>query len=369
MWKSAWLARECLAIKMEVDNKLKGLQFPGDREVIVKNFEDPEPSKNEVLIRMKAAGICGSDLNYLYRTPKEDKDKYVLGVWVSSTVIPGHEPCGIIEKVGENVTKYKKGDRVIVYHISGCGVCKYCKMGYHIHCQKKKTYGFDRDGAFADLMCANERDLVLLPNEISFEEGCYYACGAGTAYKAIKRMQISGLDIVSVFGLGPVGLAVAVLAKKVGAKVIGVDPVEDRRNLATNVGADLVIDSSSEDAVHEILKFTDGKGAAAGIECSSNPIARSQILDSSALWGRVAYLGEGKNVTIDVSNQVIHKQLTIIGSWTYTIPDLMDILEFAVREKINLDKIITHKSTLDNAREAMKIADSGKCGKVIFKWN
>lgn len=346
---------------------MKGLQFPGSREVKIKNFEDPKPGKNEVVVKMKAAGICGSDLNYLYRTPKEEKDKYVLGVWVSSTVIPGHEPCGIIEEVGENVSKFKKGDRVIVYHISGCGVCKYCRSGFHIHCKSKKTYGFDFNGAFADLLVANERDLVLLPDEISFEDGCYYACGAGTAYKAIKRLQLSGLDTISIFGLGPVGLAAVLLAKKVGAKVIAIDPVDIRRDLAAKVGADLIVDSA-DDVVGKIMAFTNGKGTSAGIECSSNPTARSQILDGSGLWGRVAYVGEGKNVTIDVSNQIIHKQLTVIGSWVYSIPDLIELLDFVVKEKIKLTDIITHKYTIDNAVEAMSTADSGKCGKVIFKW-
>jgi propanol-preferring alcohol dehydrogenase len=351
------------------ESKMKALQFPGSREVFIKEFPDPKPGKDEVVIRMKASGICGSDLNYLYRIPKEEKDKYVLGVWVSSTVIPGHEPCGIVEEVGENVTHLKKGDRVIVYHISGCGVCKSCREGYYMHCKNKKTYGFDINGSFADFMVAKEKDCVLLPDELSFEEGCYYACGAGTAFKACKRLNISGLDTVSIFGLGPVGLAAVMFAKKFGGKVIAVDPIDVRRDIAKNIGADYVINPLEEDVVREIKKITDGEGTSVSIECSSNPTARSQILDSTKIWGKVAYVGEGKTVTIDVSNQIIHKHLTIFGSWVYTIPELMDLLNFAAKEKLNLPALITHQFTLDEAEEALKLADSGKSGKIVFKWD
>lgn len=344
---------------------MKALQFPGSREVLIKEVDKPVPGKDEVVVKIEAAGICGSDLNYLYRTPKEEKDKFILGVWVSSKVIPGHEPCGIIDSAGENVTKFKQGDRVIVYHISGCGVCKQCKSGLHIHCADKKTYGFDINGAFADYMVANERDLVRLPSEISFEDGCYYACGAGTSYKVLKRLGVSGFDILTVFGLGPVGLAAVLLGKKAGARVIAIDPIEMRRNLAKKIGADMTIDAKG-DVVDEVMGYSNGKGATAGIETSSSPTARSQILDAAALWGRVAYVGEGKNVTIDVSSQIIHKQLSVIGSWVYSIPDLMNLLEYVVKEKITLTDIITHKYKLTDAKEALSIADSGECGKVIF---
>jgi threonine dehydrogenase-like Zn-dependent dehydrogenase len=347
---------------------MKALQFPGDKEVVIKDFADPKPALGEVLIRVKAAGICGSDLNYLYRTPKEEKDKYILGVWVSSTVIPGHEPCGIIEEVGEGVTHFKKGDRVIVYHISGCGICKFCREGQYIHCKEKKTYGFDFNGVFADLMVAKAQDCIILPAEIPFSVGSYCACGAGTAYKALKRLNVSGLDTVTVFGLGPVGLAAVLFAKKFGAKVIAIDPVEMRRNIALQVGADCVIDPINSDPVQEILTFTKGEGSSVGIECSSNPTARSQILDAAKLFGRVAYVGEGKDVHIDVSNQIIHKQLTLLGSWVYSISDLIELLDYVKNEQIDLSALITNEFSLDQAEEAMKLADSGNCGKVMFTW-
>jgi len=347
---------------------MKALQFPGSKEVIINELDVPKPKNGEVLIRMKASGICGSDLNYLYRIPKEEKDKYVLGVWVSSTVVPGHEPCGVVEELGDCVTKLKKGDRVIVYHISGCGKCMYCRKGYHIHCNTKKTYGFDKNGSFEDFMIAKESDCVVLPKEISFSEGAYYACGAGTAFKAVKNLEISGYDTVSVFGLGPVGLAAVLLAKTFGAKVIAIDPIDIRLKLAEQIGADNMINPKSIDPVEEIMRITNGNGTSIGIECSANPAARSQILDASGLWGKVAYVGEGKDVHINVSNQIIHRQLTIIGSWVYSIPDLIELLDFVVEKKLSLKPLITNEFTLDNAIKAMKLADSGNSGKIVFKW-
>lgn len=347
---------------------MRALQFPGDREVVIKEFADPKPSHGEVLLSVKAAGICGSDLNYLYRTRKEDKDKHILGVWVSSTVIPGHEPCGIIEEVGEGVANLKKGDRVVVYHISGCGACKYCREGMAIHCKEKKTYGFDFDGVFADKMIAKAQDCIILPEDVSFSVGSYCACGAGTAYKALKRLNVGGRDSVTVFGLGPVGLAAVLFAKKFGAKVVAVDPVAKRREIAAAAGADLVVDPISSDPVQAILDFTDGEGTSVGIECSSNPKARSQILDGAKLFGRVAYVGEGKDVHIDVSNQIIHKQLTILGSWVYSTSDLIELLEYVSKENIDLSQLITDEYSLDQAEEAMRLADGGNCGKVVFTW-
>ncbi|WP_449355175.1 zinc-dependent alcohol dehydrogenase family protein [Virgibacillus natechei] len=348
---------------------MKGIQFPGDKEVVVKDFEKPTPGKNEVLVNVKAAGICGSDLNYLYRTAKENKDKYLLGVWVSSTVIPGHEPCGIVEEVGDNVTKFKKGDRVLVYHISGCGTCKTCREGNPMLCETKETYGFDINGVFADSMIAKENDCFILPDNISFEVGSYLACGAGTAFKASRRLNISGYDTVSIFGLGPVGLAAVAFAKKFGAKVIAVDLEKKRLDLAKKVGADYVISGKEEDPVEKIKSLTNGEGTSKGIECSSNPIARRQVLNAAKDWATVAYVGEGGNVEIDVSNQIIHKQLTLIGSWVYSLSDLMELIEFVSKEEdLPLEDLITHRFTLDEAEEAMKIADSGKCGKVVFTW-
>jgi threonine dehydrogenase-like Zn-dependent dehydrogenase len=116
------------------------------------------------------------------------------------------------------------------------------------------------------------------------------------------------------------------------------------------------------------MAFTNGKGASVGIECSSNPKARSQILDGAKLFGRVAYIGEGKDVHIDVSNQIIHKQLTIIGSWVYSVSDLIELLDFVAKENIDISSLITNEFSLDQAGEAMKLADSGNCGKVMFTW-
>ena len=350
---------------------MRGLKFLGDKHVEVQTFDKPEPSDDELLISLKSTGICGSDLNYIYRTPKEKMDGYVHGVWVSSKVIPGHEPTGIVEETGKKVTNFKPGDNVIVHHVSGCGKCKQCKAGMHMHCEsdEKKTYGFDIDGGFADYMVAKERDCVPLPNNLSFEEGSYLSCGAGTAFKAVKRLNITGFDTVSVFGLGPVGLAAGLLSKIAGATVIGVDPIKVRRDLAKEAGMDFLINPKESDPVKLIKDYTNNEGTSIGIECSSNPTARSQILDAAKVPGaKVAYVGEGGNVDINVSNQIIHKHLTLMGSWIYSIPELIEFTQYVARENINISQFITDRYNIEEAKKALAKADSGETGKVVFTW-
>src|SRR5579883_2564681 len=227
---------------------MRGVVCLGNRRVELREFPDPEPGPGEVVVRIGAAGLCGSDL-HAYRGER------------AQTHISGHEPCGTIAALGAGVTGWRAGERVIVHHYAGCGQCKYCRIGYDQLClHGHRTFGFGAHGANADFLLVPARCLVRLPDALSFAEGAAIACGTGTAYMALTKLGVSGRDTLAIYGQGPVGLSATLLGKAMGARVIAVEVAEPRRALARELGADVVLDPQSEDPVAAIRELTGGGG-------------------------------------------------------------------------------------------------------------
>ena len=162
---------------------MRGVYLPGGRAVDLRDVAAPEPGFGQVLLRMRASTICGSDLRAIYR------EHLGTGAEAYQGVIAGHEPCGEVVAVGPGCVQTEVGDRVVVYHISGCGLCSQCRSGYRISCTSpvRRAYGWQRDGGHADLLLADEADLVALPDELSFVDGACVACGFGTAHEGLCR--------------------------------------------------------------------------------------------------------------------------------------------------------------------------------------
>ena len=245
---------------------------------ILKEFDIPKPGHGQVLVKTKASTICGSDIRCIYRAHVgKGPEGYQPGM------IAGHEPCGIIVEEGEGLKRFKKGDRVIVYHISGCGVCYDCRRGYYISCKSpyRAAYGWQRNGGMAPYMLCDEKDLIALPDELTYEDGAQVACGFGTCYEALMKIGVSGNDRVLVTGLGPVGLATLMLAKAMGCDTtIGCDVNEDRMKLAKDLGlADYVFNSANvEECEKKIMEVTQGYGCERAIDCSANNSARAMAI-------------------------------------------------------------------------------------------
>lgn len=231
--------------------KMIGATLPGNSTVEFKEFDIPTPGHGQVLIRTMASTICGSDIRCIYREHTgKGAEGYIDGM------IAGHEPCGIIVEEGEGLKRFKKGDRVIIYHISGCGVCYDCRRGYAISCtsEHRQAYGWQRNGGMAPYILAEEKDLIPLPDSLSYLDGAQVACGFGTTYEALEKIGVSGDDAVLVVGLGPVGLATAMLAKAMGAQsVIGVEYSEDRIEIAKGLGLFDHVFRSDDTAMDNIL--------------------------------------------------------------------------------------------------------------------
>lgn len=346
---------------------MKGVVLPGNRHVEIREFPVPEPGHGQVLVRMKASSLCGSDLRAIYRPADQG-----TGPEAYRGVIAGHEPCGVVEQIGPGVMRIHPGDRVVLYHIAGCGLCPTCHSGWQVSCPQpeRAAYGWQRDGGHADFLLAEERTLVALPDALSYLDGAMVACGVGTAYAACLRASVSGRDTVVVTGLGPVGLGVALLCKALGAHVVGVDPVAERRALAERLGVDAIISSAAGNDVRaHVHDATQGRGCEVSIDCSGNAEARHLCLEMARDWGRVVYIGEGGSVSFAPSPLLIHKQLALYGSWVCSVPQMDDLMEHLVRWNVHPDVLVTHRFRLDDARAAYELFDGGQTGKVAFIWD
>ena len=346
-------------------NKMKGIFLPGNSTIEFRDYPVPEPGTGQVLVKMKASSICGSDIRAIYREHLGKGPEGYRGV------IAGHEPAGQIVKTGPGVVRFKKDDRVIIYHISGCGVCHDCRMGYQISCssEKRAAYGWQRDGGHAEYLLAEEADLVSLPESLTYVDGALCACGFGTAYEALDRVKVSGNDRVLVVGLGPVGLSVLMLAKAMGAtRLIGVDTVSDRVKLALDMGLADIVFKAADNSLERIMEATGGHGAEVSVDCSGHPVGRLLAIQGIRQWGRCAFVGEGGTVEFEPSRDIIHKQITIYGSWVTSVAHLEELVEKLHRWKIHPEITVTHRFSLNEAADAYRLMDEGKCGKVVITW-
>jgi propanol-preferring alcohol dehydrogenase len=340
---------------------VKGIKFLGSDKVQIMSFPDPEPGHREVVVRMKASAICRSDL-YLYHGSS------VLDRESTASVIPGHEACGVIEKVGKGISKeeIEPGTRVAIYLAAGCGHCVYCKQGWSILCKMWKCLGFDFDGGHAELIKIPVENCLRLPDEMSFVAGALSTDKFGGLYHCHKTLGVSARSVVAIFGLGPMGQMGALCAKALGAKVIAVDILDSRLKLAKEIGADYLINSNSRNVTKEILQITDSEGADMAIDCSGNPKAQNNALDCVKRQGKVAFIGESKNTTINPSDQMIRKMLTVMGNWYFPIWEYREIGNFIVDRSLHLERFVTNIYSLDEAQAAYELFDKYETGLVVF---
>ena len=347
---------------------MRGVVFLGNRKVELRNFPDPTPGPGEVVIEMKASGMCGSDLKFYRSPPGAAQAALGLGT-LSEPSIAGHEPCGVVVARGPGVSEREApiGQRVMDHHYSGCGVCRHCRLGWSQLCRAGITvYGVTAHGGHADFLKVPARTLVALPEELSFAEGAAVACGTGTAYGALRRMRIAGGDTLAVFGQGPVGLSATLLGAAMGARVIAVETGPERLALAREFGADATVDASKDDAVKTIHELTRGEGVNLALDCTGVAAARRAAVRCVKTWGTACYVGEGGEVTLDVSPDLLRRQVTLVGSWTFSAMGMLECARFVADHKIDLEKIFSHRWKLEQADEAYRSFDTQTTGKGVF---
>lgn len=347
-----------------MNKKMKGAILPGNSTVELKEFDIPTPGHGEVLIKMKSSTICGSDIRCIYHEHLgKGPEGYQPGL------IAGHEPCGQVVEAGPGCRRFKEGDRAVIYHISGCGVCNDCRRGYMISCTSdyRRAYGWQRDGGMAEYLLAEEKDLVLLPDELTYCDGAQVACGFGTVYEGLEKIGICGNDAVLITGLGPVGLASAMLVKAMGAqKIIGIEVIDERIKIARDLKLFDEVLKAGPDNVQQVKDLTAGMGVERSVDCSANDKARLTCIQATRKWGRIVFLGEGGTCSFSPSPDIIHDQKTIYGSWVTNIWRMEELVERLVRWGIHPEELITHRFSLDKADEAYALMASGQCGKVAI---
>jgi threonine dehydrogenase-like Zn-dependent dehydrogenase len=347
---------------------MRGVVFQGERQLELMNFPDPTPGEGEVVVEMKASGMCGSDLHQ-YRRPKGGA---AIGGLAAATepVIAGHEPCGIVAAIGPGVSKAQAqiGQRVMVHHYKGCTVCNHCRSGWSQLCQEQAVlvYGNNAHGGHAKYLKVPAFTLVPLPEELSFVTGAAISCGTGTAYGALRRIKLSGNDTIAIFGQGPVGLSATQLANAMGARVIALDVSEERLERAKEFGAWETVNPRSNDPVGAIKDLTHGYGAEFTLDTSSQPEGRIAAVRATKVWGTTCFVGERNKVEIDVSPDMLRKQLTIVASWTFSQMGQAECAQFVVDRKIDVEKLFTHQWKLEQAEEAYKLFDTQTTGKGVF---
>jgi threonine dehydrogenase-like Zn-dependent dehydrogenase len=345
---------------------MRGVTFLGGRKLQLMEFPDPAPGPQDVVVEIKASGMCGSDLKF-YRASGGAAS---LGLGkVSGPVIAGHEPCGVVAATGNAVDKRtaRAGARVMVHHYSGCGTCAHCRTGWSQMCSQGSTvYGATGHGAHAPYMRVPAYTLVTLPDELSFSIGAAISCGTGTAYQALRRMNLTGRDTIAVIGQGPVGLSATQLAAAMGARVIALDISAERLARAKEFGADALINPQSDDPVAAIKALTHGAGADLTLDTSGTADGRLIAVRAARPWGTACFVGEGGDVTIDVSPHMLRKQLTIIGSWTFSTSIQAECARFIADRKIAVDHLFTDRWKLEQADEAYRLFDRQTSGKGVF---
>lgn len=336
---------------------MRGVVFPEARQVAVREFPDPEPGPGEIVVRVRMAAICGSDLHW-YR-------EFVPGR-TGPDIIVGHESVGEVAAVGSGVFTPRVGDRVALYHISGCGECPACRARRPKECWN----GIERipQGADADYQRMKWWNALPLPDEFSWEEGTVLACNYGTGYGALKRGDVSARSTLAVFGLGPVGLCTVQAGRALGARVIAVDVVPERLDLARQMGANETVNGSEQDVVAALRDLAGGRGVDTAIDTSGNAIAQTNALDAARPRGTIVFVGikPEATVAINVFEQAVLKQLTVAGSWIYDIDEWPEMLAFVQQHQLPVRSITGPTYSLDDAPEAFAEAIAGKSGKIIL---
>jgi len=300
----------------------------------------PEPGDREILVRVRAAGVCHSDVHY--RAGKSPV--YPLPMTL------GHEVAGVVEATGRQVTRVKPGDRVCLHYMVACGDCYYCSTGNEQFCVKGKMLGHYTDGGYAEYVAVPERNAVLLPDEIPFEQGATLMCASATSLHALRKSRLKAGETVAIYGSGGLGISAIQLARAFGAmEVYAVDINSGKLQLAEKYGA-IPVNAAQADPVAEIRRLTAGKGVDVTIELIGLPLTMQQAVRSLGIFGRAVMVGiSDRVIEIDTYHELIGPETEIIGSNDHLLQELPLLIEYARRGVLNLSQVVSRTIPLEAA--------------------
>lgn len=298
----------------------------------------PEVGANDVLVKVKAAGICHSDAHYRAGASPVRPLPMTLG----------HEVAGVVEDVGEAVAGLGPGDRVCLHYMVTCGNCEYCNMGSEQFCTSGSMIGKYQPGGYAEFISLPARSAFKLPDEIPFDQAAIMMCSSSTSYHALKKARLKAGETVAVFGVGGLGMSAVQLAFAMGAtQVFGVDLNADKLALAEGYGA-TPINAGQVDSVEEIKGQTNGKGVNVVLELIGLPVTMRQAIESVGVFGRIAFVGiNEETIEIDPYVELLGKEAEIIGVSDHLASEIPSLIEYARTGKLDLSKVISHTIPLD----------------------
>jgi threonine 3-dehydrogenase len=320
----------------------------------------PTIGPTDVLVRVRAASICGTDLHI-----------YGWDRWSASRIHPpltfGHEFCGTVERVGDEVTTIHSGDFVTAEMHVICGHCRPCRMGQPHVCQNVKILGIDADGCFAEFVRIPARNVWKVDPAIP-EHYAAIMDPLGNAVHTVLAGEIAGLNVL-VTGAGPIGLMSIAVARAAGCATLFATEVNaHRRELAKKMGADEALDPSQGDVVKHVLAATDGSGVDVMLEMSGHPDAIHKGFQMLRPGGRASLLGIPKDpVTLDLVNDVIFKGATVQGIYGRRMFETwVQMTELLKHERLNLEPLFKERMPLEKFDDAFSLLESGQAGKVLF---
>jgi len=342
------------------------LIYKGKRKFNVEDVAVPQISEDEILLKVRAASVCGTDLKIKeFGHFKNPDDK---------PIILGHEFSGEIAELGKNVRNLSKGMRISIAPNIGCGYCRECISGLTNLCENYEAFGINIDGAFAEFVrvpsrCISQGNIFILPDNITFEEGALIEPLAA-AFSGIESAGINLSDIVLIIGAGPMGILNLMLAKLRGAqKVIVSEIIPERIKIAKKLGADFIINPKKENLKSVLMELTYNRGPDVIITAVSSGKAQEESLDIIARCGRIVFFGglpRDKDIINFKSNVVHYKQVTVTGTTGSSVVQYKKSLELAASKKIDLNRLISKKFKLSDAEKAFSSAVSPENLKVLF---
>jgi threonine 3-dehydrogenase len=320
----------------------------------------PSIGPTDVLVRVKTASICGTDLHI-----------YGWDRWSQGRIKPpltlGHEFCGTVERVGDEVRAVKAGDFVSAEMHLNCGQCRQCRLGQAHICQNLRIIGIDQDGAFAEFVMIPASNIWKLDAAIPEHYGAILD-PLGNAVHTVLSGPIAGQTVL-VTGCGPIGLMSIAVAKACGSStVFATETNEKRRAMAKKMGADVVLNPATEDAVAKILAETNGAGVDALLEMSGNPMAIQQGFKALRAGGRASLLGiPTENVPLDLVNDVIFKGATVQGIYGRRMFETwVEMTALLKAGRLNLEPLFGERAPLDKFENAFTLLQGGLAGKVLL---
>ncbi len=328
----------------------------GERRAALVDVADPQPVENWAVVKVRAAPMCIEYKAFVAGQPAQ-----FLGHEAAGEVVAVAQPC-----------KVKPGDRVVVMPLAGCGRCALCLAGDYIHCQRmpsleQMTGSPEGSATYAQYLLKQDWLLMPIPDDVSYERASLACCALGPSFGAFQTMRVGAFDTVLITGLGPVGLGAIVNARYRGARVIAVDAIPYRADIAAKMGAVVVLDPRASDVLDRILELTGGRGVDCALDCSGNPQAERLCIDAARRKGQVAFVGECQDaLSIRVSPDMIRKGLTILGSWHYNLNDFARIMQ-VIQHSPLLDLLVSHVLPMSDIQAAFELSASHQTAKVILK--